>query len=295
MICKSRLPLLYCAVIALCLFAQSAFSQNSFEKELKQQIDSFLAVKPNGVVTQETPQVGQRELYPSDAPSALLTPTGFGGYGMYIFGGLGGAYPEVYKNNKADLIASVGACVGNPVDAVNFAASLNITDVHKFKDLSGNFILSRKLFAGTSIAAGALQVFASNTQSDAPGSTFFMAISHAVQTMPSLTPGSSRLSYTIGLGSGRFYEKSPADIAAGKGRHGTAVFGSVSFEVIRHFSLNAEWTGMNLGLSAGIRPFKSPISLGIGVANLTRYSSDRANMVFSIGLPLSLTRLMNNN
>jgi hypothetical protein len=283
---------MYCALIALCLLAQSAFSQNTFEKELKQQIDSFLAVKPNVVAPQEIPQVGQRELYPSDAPSALLTPTGFGGYGMYIFGGLGGAYPEVYRNNKADLIASVGACVGDPIEAVNFAASLNMTDVHRFRDFSGNFILSRKLFAGTSIAAGALQVFANNKQSDSPGSTFFMAISHAVQTLRSLTPGSSRLSYTIGLGSGRFYEKSPKDIAAGKGKHGTAVFGSISFEVIRHLTLNTEWTGMNLGLSAGIRPFKTPISLGIGVANLTKYSSDRANMVFSIGLPLSLTRLM---
>jgi len=135
-------------------------------------------------------------------------------------------------------------------------------------------------------------MFASKVQSDAPGSTFFMAISHAVQTIPSLTPGCSRLSYTIGLGSGRFYEKSPRDIANGKGEHGTAIFGSVSFEVIRHVSLNAEWTGMNLGFSAGLRPFKSPISLGIGVANLTRYSSDKPNMVFSIGLPLSLTRLM---
>jgi hypothetical protein len=247
------------------------------------------------VATQEVPQVGQRELYPSDAPAALLTPTGFGGYGMYIFGGLGGAYPEVYRNNKADLIASAGACIGDPIKAVNFAASLNMTDVHKFRNFSGNFILSRKLFAGTSIAAGALQMFAANKYSDSPGSTFFMAISHAVQTIPSLTPGSSRLSYTIGLGSGRFYEKSPKDIAAGKGKHGTAVFGSVSFEVVRHLTLNTEWTGMNLGLSAGVRPFKTPISLGIGVANLTKYSSDKANMVFSIGLPLSLTRLMNNN
>jgi len=280
-----------CTVFALCLFTQSAFSQNSFERELKQKIDSFLAVRPAAPV-QEIPQVGQAELYPCDAPSSLLTPSGFGGYGTYIFGGVGGAYPEVYRSNKADLIASAGFCVGDPVSAVNFAASLNVTDVHRFRDFSGNFILSRKLFAGTSLAVGALQMFASKKQSDAPGSTFFMAISHAVQTIPSLTPGSSRLSYTIGLGSGRFYEKSPRDIVNGKGEHGTAIFGSVSFEVIRHVSLNAEWTGMNLGFSAGLRPFKSPISLGIGVANLTRYSSDKPNMVFSIGLPLSLTRLM---
>jgi hypothetical protein len=294
MIYKSRLhSFTFCAIITLCFFTQSAFSQNLFEKELKQKIDSFLAPIP-ATPAQVTPQVGQGELNPSDAPAALLTPTGFGGYGTYIFGGIGGAYPEVYRNDKADLITSAGFCVGNPESAVNFAASLNMTDVHRFRDFSGNFILSRKLFAGASIAAGALQMFASHTQSDAPGSTFYMAISHAVQTIPSLTPGCSRLSYTIGLGNGRFYEKSPQDIANGKGKHGTAIFGSVSFEVIRHLSLNAEWTGMNLGFSTGLRPFKSPLSLGIGVANLTRYSSNKANMVFSVGFPLSLNRLMTN-
>jgi hypothetical protein len=292
MICKFRLlSFKFCAIIALCLCARSAFSQNSFEKELKQQVDSFLAPVPV-VAAQEASQIENRDLYPSDAPVALLTPTGFGGYGTYIFGGLGGAYPEVYRNNKADLIGSIGFCVGNPESAVNFASSLNLTDVHRFRDFSGNFILSRKLFAGTSISAGALQMFANDKQSDSPGSTFYMAISHAVQTIPSLTPGCSRLSYTIGLGSGRFYEKSPIDIANGKGTHGTAIFGSISFEAIRHVSINAEWTGMNLGFSAGLRPFKSPISFGIGVANLTRYSSDKANMVFSIGLPLSLNRTL---
>jgi hypothetical protein len=281
-----------CLVMLLSVCSQSAFCQNAFEKDLKQQIDEFLAPRPDVAPVQENPNSGS-ELFPSDAPASLMTPTGFGGYGTYIFGGVGGAYPEVYRNNKADLIASAGFCVGNPESAVNFAASVNMTDVHRFSDFSGNFILSRKLFTGTSMSAGALQMFASRHHSDAPGSTFYMAISHAVQTIPSLTPGCSRLSYTIGLGSGRFYEKSPYDIAHGKGKHGTAIFGGISFEVIRHVSLNAEWTGMNLGFSAGIRPFKSPISLGIGVANLTKYSSNGANMVFSVGLPLSLTRLMN--
>lgn len=236
------------------------------------------------------PQVGQGQLFPSDAPGAVLTPTGFGGYGTYVFGGFGGVYPEVYIKNKADLIASVGFCTGDPTDFVNFAASINMTDVHRLQNFSGNFIVSRVLFAGTSISAGALQMFASRKYSDAPGSTFYMAISHAVQTIPSLTPGSSRLTYTIGLGSGRFYDKSPFDIKHGKGTHGTAVFGSVSFEVIRHVNLNAEWTGMNFAVSTGIRPFKTPVSFGVGLANITRYSSDKANMVFSLGYPLSLNR-----
>jgi len=280
--------LICCAVTALCLSAQTAFSQNQFEKELTQKMDDFLAPTPQ--TNLQTTQV-QSELYPSDAPGGILIPSGFGGYGTYLFGGLGATYPEVYLNrNKADLITSVGACVGNPAKAINFAASLNMTDVHKFRDFSGNFIVSRRLFTGTSISAGALQVFANESQSDASGSTFYLAVSHAIQTIKSLTPGCSRLSYTIGIGSGRFYEKSPKDIAAGRGKHGTAVFGSISYELIQHVNVNAEWTGMNLGISAGIRPFQAPLSLAVGVANLTRYTNDKANMIFSIGYPLSLNR-----
>ncbi|UOE50258.1 hypothetical protein MTO98_04125 [Mucilaginibacter sp. SMC90] len=288
MICKTNIWILMCcAITALCLSTQNAYSQNQFEKELTQKMDDFLAPTPQ--TNLQTTQA-QNELYPSDAPGGILIPSGFGGYGTYLFGGIGATYPEAYRNNKADLITSVGACVGNPAKAINFAASLNMTDVHKFRDFSGNFIVSRRLFAGTSISAGALQMFANARQSDASGSTFYLAVSHAIQTIKSLTPGCSRLSYTVGIGSGRFYEKSPKDIAAGRGKHGTAVFGSVSYELIQHVNINAEWTGMNLGISAGIRPFPAPLSLAVGFANLTRYTNDKANMVFSVGYPLSLNR-----
>lgn len=288
MIFKTNIrALICCVVIAFCLSVKPAFGQNQFERELTQKIDDFLASVPQ--TNLQTTQA-QNELYPSDAPGGILIPSGFGGYGTYLFGGIGATYPEAYRNNKADLITSVGACVGNPAKAVNFAASLNMTDVHKFRDFSGNFIVSRKLFAGTSISAGALQMFANARQSDAPGSTFYLAVSHAIQTIKSLTPGCSRLSYTIGVGSGRFYEKSPKDIAAGRGKHGTAVFGSISYELIQHVNVNAEWTGMNLGVSAGIRPFPAPLSLAVGVANLTRYTNDKANIMFSVGYPLSLNR-----
>ncbi|MEO3408318.1 hypothetical protein AAFN85_30665 [Mucilaginibacter sp. CAU 1740] len=275
-----------CAVAGICL-SSTAFGQTPFEKELNQKMDAFLAPMPSAPAQL---QQNTAELYPSDAPGGILIPSGFGGYGSYVFGGIGATYPEVYRNNKADLITSLGFCVGNPVKAINFATSINMTDVHRFRDFSGNFIVSRKLFKGTSISAGALQMFANLKQSDASASTYYVAVSHAIQTIESLTQGCSRLTYTIGIGSGRFYEKSPKDMQAGRGKHGTAVFGSISYELIQHVNVNAEWSGMNLGFSAGIRPFKAPLSLAVGVANLTRYTNDRANMVFSIGMPLSLSR-----
>ncbi len=233
--------------------------------------------------------VGTAELVPNDAIQNLMIPSGWGGHGSYLFGGLNGVYPAPYTT-KPDMSGSFGFCVGNPMRHLNVSLSLNITDVDNIRDMSMNFIASRQLFKGTRLAVGGLQLF-SGFRSDSPRPTFYAAVSHAVQSVHSKMPQSSGLSFTIGYGNGRFLNKSGFDIATGKGRFGTAVFGSISYEVLKHVNLNAEWTGMNLGLSLGARPFKNPFSIGIGVANLTRYSSDKPNMVFSAGFPVSLSRL----
>jgi hypothetical protein len=271
--------------IAVCaLYARPARAQNSFEDAIKQKFDSLAR-------QQKTTTSAGMTLGPNDAATGIMVPPGWGGSGTSLFGGLGGTYPEEYRNNKPDLIASAGICTGDPRKYVNFAAGLNMTDVHRFRDFSWNFIVSREISTGNSISAGALQAFATAKQSDAPLATFYVAYSHAVQWLPSQTPGCSALSYTIGIGNGRFLDKSPDDIAAGKGKHGTGVFGGVSYEIIKHINLSAEWDGQNLGVSVTTRPFvKTPFSIGLGAANLTRYTGDRASMVFSVGYPLSLTK-----
>jgi hypothetical protein len=271
-------------VVLLLIFSGKASGQSDFERAMQQKVDSLLAP-----VKDEDPA---HHLVPDDALQSITTPSGWGGYGTYLFGDIGGIYPQVY-HTSADLVVSGGACFGNPFKAVNVAASINMTDVHRFRDFSGNFMVSRVVAIGSSISIGGLQLFANQGQSDAPGQTFYFAFSHAVQSLPSLTQGGSRLDYTIGIGNGRFYLKSPDDVAAGKGKNGTGIFGSVSYEVIHHVNLIAEWSGTNLGLSAGLRPFKQPLSLGLGAVNLTRYSGDKAGMIFSIGYPLSLNRQKN--
>lgn len=266
------------------LFGQKAVCQTDFERALKQKVDSLLAPEKAQSLT--------GALVPDDAPQTMTTPSGWGGYGTYLFGDIGGVYPQVYHTNS-DLITSGGLSFGNPFDAVNAALSINMEDVHRFRNFSGNFIVSRVVASGSSISAGGLQLFASNKLSDAPGQTFYIAFSHAVQTLPSETPGASRLTYTLGLGSGRFYLKSPDDIKAGRGSDGTAVFGNISYEVFHHVNLIAEWSGVNLSVSAGIRPFKTPLSFGIGAFDLTRYSGDKPGMMFNLGYPLSLNREKN--
>jgi len=282
MSCRSKIwGTIIVVMILYCGCQGSAFAQSSFEDALQKSTDSLLApVKAKGT---------SDRLLPNPVLQNLVSPSGWGGFGTYVFGGIGGDYPQPYVN-RPDLIAFGGVCTGNPQKAVNVAFSINLTDVHRLSDFSGNFVVSRQLFTGSSISAGALQLLASPQYSDAPGSTFYVAFSHAVQWLPSATEGCSKLTYTIGIGNGRFYDKSPDDIKAGKGTHGTAIFGSISYELIKNINFNTEWSGMNLGCSLGIKPFESPLAVGIGITNLTRYSSNKPNSLFSISYPLSVAR-----
>jgi hypothetical protein len=278
---KQIFKIIFSGIIILMLFSKVSLGQNAFEYVLAKKLDSLAKAKI---------KAASNELVPNDAMKSVMTPTGFGGFGTYVFGGIGGVYPAVYTN-KGDLVSSIGFCVGNSEKFVNFAASTNITKVTSLSDISANFILSRKIFAGTSVSIGGLQLFAHSVQSDAPGGTYYAAFSHAFQGIRSKSPGYSALTYTIGIGNGRFIQKSPYDIAAGRGSRGTAVFGNLSYELFKRVNVIAEWTGLNLGFSTGLRPFKaSPFSIGIGVSDLTRYSSDKPAMMFSIGYPLSLSR-----
>ena len=264
-------------------YSGPALAQGTFENELRKKTDSLLApVKAKDL---------RGELLPNDVLQNMIAPSGWGGYGTYIYGGIGGDYPEPYSKSRTDLISFVGFCVGDPQKAVNVAFGFNAADVSAVRDFSGNIIVSRQIFTGSSISAGGLQLFATKGESDSPGSTFYFAFSHAVQTLPSAREGSSKLTYTIGVGSGRFYDKSPFDISAGRGRHGTAVFASISYELIKNINFITEWSGTNLGCSLGIKPFdSSPLAIGIGVTDLTRYSSDKVNSSFSISYPLSISR-----
>lgn len=269
------------STVLFLIFAGKCFGQNDFERSVQQKMDSLLAlVKDENL---------QDYLVPDDALQTITTPSGWGGYGTYLFGDIGGIYPQVYHTD-ADLIASGGVSFGNPFKAANIALSMNMTNVHRFRDFSGNFMVSRVVAAGSSISIGGLQLFAGKHYSDAPGQTYYFAFSHAVQSLPSLTPGCSRLTYSIGIGNGRFYLKSPDDIAAGRGKDGTAVFGSISYEVIHHVNVIAEWSGTNLGISTGFRPFKQPLSFGVGIVDLTRYSGDKPGMILTVGYPLALSR-----
>jgi hypothetical protein len=264
--------------------------QNAFEKDLRTKLDSlrkerFVAPVLSGI------------LLPNGAVQSVMTPSGWGGgNSTYMYVVVGGVFPAEYTDpGKADLITAAGLSFGNSKKYVNVSLSVNIGRVSELQDLSGNFILSKQIFDASSISVGGIQLFASSSISDAPKPTFYIAFSHSVQNRNSeVTEKSSdhaKLGYTIGIGNGRFLNKSPKDVSTGKGKYGTAVFANISYEIFKNININAEWSGLNLGVSSGIRPFrKHPLTIGYGVYNLTRNSGDRISFIATAAYPFLLDK-----
>lgn len=257
--------------------------QTAFEKEFSSRITKL---------TRHT-NYKPVQLYPNNALQGMMIPSGWGGYGSAVYAEIGAVYPQLYSN-KLDAITSVGFCFGNPERGVNLALGINMTSPRSLQNFSGNFMVSRSLGRGSSLAVGGYQLLASEQYSDAPEPTFYLVYSHSVQSLPSSTPGVSKLTYTLGVGSGRYFLKSEFDQAAGKGRFGTAFFGGLSYELKKNLNLNAEWDGLNLGLSLGISPAFSPFSFGVGVTNLTELSGDKPLYAITVGYAKGLNNFFKN-
>jgi len=225
-------------------------------------------------------------LYPNPSSKSITTPTAWGGARSYVFGFIGGDFPQPYRD-KPDLVAAAGIGLGNAYKTIGITGICNLNDVHRFRNFTASFIASKCFGKGNSLSVGGLNLFMNTKQSDGTSSYYFV-YSHAVQTLQSFTPGYSRLCYSIGVGTGRFLQQSPKDIAVGKSHNGTAVFGNMSYEVFKNFNVNGEWNGLNLGFGAAWRPgFKFP-ALAIGVTDLTRFSNRKPSFVIGIGQAFTL-------
>ena len=275
-----KITIHFLLVFLLTPFWLLAQDDHKFEQDYLKKMDSVLRAKDAvlGVNHGQT-------LYPDAAGKSALTPTGWGSNGTHLFAGLGGTYPQLY-GRTVDLEASVGLCTGDAVKFVNVVGIFNVNDVSRFNNFSYGFTASHFIGKTGSVALGGENLFPNQKLSDA-GPSYYIVYSHVVQTTPSATPGVSRLSYSIGAGSGHYATKSPKDIEEGKGKYGTIAFGNVSYEVVRNVNVNLEWTGINLGASVGLSPFKNLPGIMVGIADLTRYSGDKPHLVFNIGHSLT--------
>jgi hypothetical protein len=220
--------------------------------------------------------------------ATLMTPSGWGSKETFAFVTAGGTPAQPYGhqdqkflNGNPDYLAQAGFGFGDYTKWASVVGILNINDVSKFDNFSFSMVASRKLGKMGSISVGALHLFADPYKTDAAES-FYVAYSQAIRR--------TKFSYTVGVGSGRFYDNSETDIETGKKEHGTALFGSVSYNIIKNVSVSAEWTGLNLCMSSSVRVKPKWPVLTLGVSDITRSSGDQACLYFGVGQAFSFSK-----
>lgn len=226
---------------------------------------------------------------PNSSAKAIMTPTAWGAAFGSAYLGTGAARRTPYLPG-ADGIVGLGYGMGDPVLSVGLQIGTTVSDLSEFDNVSFSFKIHRYLARGTTIALGGESLFSNNSLSDDAGDTYFLVVSHVVQTLGSSRPGVGRVHVSAGVGTGRFAEKSDRDFSEGKGRNGTIVFGNVAVEVVRGMNVILEWSGTNLvtGLSKTIQTQSVPILLSLGLADLTGYSGDGIRWVAAAAVGLSL-------
>jgi hypothetical protein len=223
-------------------------------------------------------------LVPFVLGSSFMTPTAWGSSGTYVFGAAGGTPNQVYASSQrqpADMFAQVGFGTGDASKFVSIVGVVNVNDVSEVDNLSYSFSVSRNLGKFSSISAGALHLFADQNKTDAPPS-YYIAYSQAIKN--------TKISYTIGAGTGRFYGKSPMDQYYEKGEHGTGVFANVSYNLLKNVAVSTEWTGTNLAFSSTvmIKPYLPVLSFG--VSEVTRLTGDHPTFFAAIGKAFLLSK-----
>lgn len=224
----------------------------------------------------------------NEAASTMLTPTGWGSTQSFAFVSASGTPNQLYSN-KPDMGLRAGFGLGDSRKVVSLVGMVNVYDASslariKLRDVTYSFIASRSLGKWGSISVGSLNNFADTSATDGVHS-YFGAYSWAPRGLKEVTPGNPRLSFTVGVGSGKFLFKTEADMQSGRGSRGTGVFASVSYDLVKNFALNAEWTGVNLGLTTAYR-LPNKMTIFAGVAQLTRVSGDAPTFVFGVGKAL---------
>lgn len=220
---------------------------------------------------------------------SLTTPVGWGAAYGTVFVGAGGTIPAPYSN-ESDAAMGLGIGIGNPREYVGLEASVMSLDLSDWERYSLNLKVHRYLGHGNSIAVGVENILigdSSNNRTDADES-YYIVYSQGVQGQQLVNDETNRtkLHYSIGIGNGRFRDKSPLDVDNGKGKHGTAVFGNVSYELFDEFNAIADWNGVNL--NAGVsKTFmlgrQSALVASLGAADLTGYSGDGVRFIWSVG------------
>lgn len=234
-----------------------------------------------------------RYVLPNSHAKSLTTPSGWGAaYGTFYAGVSGTTDTPYAKDDAMDGGAAIGLGVWDPVEYVGVQVTLINLDITEWNNYGMNVHVHRFLGCANSVAVGVENIRLTENDGDAEES-YYAVFSQGVVCDPFINEKTlrTRLHFSVGIGSGRYSEKSPLDIADGKGKYGTAVFGNVSYELFDSFNLVTEWNGVNLNVGAG-KTFHLdedvPLIILGGVGDLTDNSGDGARLFGGIGIAMPL-------
>ena len=238
--------------------------------------------------TQQVPEWLLDLKLPNSAAKSIMTPSAWGAAFGSAFVGAGAAGRTPYLPS-ADGIVAMGYGMGDPVLNLGLQIGTTVSDLSEFDNFSFSFKVHRYLTKGTTIAIGGESLFSNDDFADDAGDTFYFVVSHVVQAFGSSRSGIGRVHVSAGVGSGRFARKSDRDFSEGKGRNGTVAFGNVAVEVAGGTNIIFEWSGTNLlaGMSRTIQTQRVPISLSLGIADLTNYSGNGVRVLGGAALAVS--------
>jgi hypothetical protein len=220
---------------------------------------------------------------------AVTTPVAWGASGNVAFMGVGGTYPSPYQD-AADGAAVFGFGVGDPEKLVGLQVAFVSVDISEWKEYSMGLHLTRDLGHASAVGVGIESIML--TDGGDAKESYYIVYSQALQSDMFINrkTGKSKMHYSLGAGTNRFGDKSPVDIAAGKGEHGTYLFANVAYEVATSFNVIADWNGLNLNAGVAktfiINGF--PIVTTVGLADLTKNSGDGVRTVFAVGTGLKM-------
>ena len=257
------------------------------------------AVVPGSVMTQTIPAaepVATQDVYPNDHGKSLTTPVAWGaGYGTLYFGvGFTSRVPYVhgpaFSNKVGDGAYAMGFGIGNPVDNVALQTTLTQYDITSENKWGMSFQLSHYISSSKAIAVGTQEVMLSKGENISR--SYYIVYSQGVEAKPFVNTktGKTALHYSIGVGNGIYGNKQSDDVSAGKGEHGTYVFGNVAYELFDEFNVVTDWNGINwnAGIAKTFFLTKSiPLIITAGAADLTSNSGDGARMIVGVGSGIS--------
>jgi len=228
---------------------------------------------------------------------SLTTPVGWGAAYGTLFAGAAVesrapyAHGSAFTKGTGDGGAAIGLGIGNPVDNIGLQVALSQYDMTSWNRYGMSFQVHRYLGSASSIGVGGQNLMlSSGTDSE---QSYYIVYSKGVLSSPFLNEDNktTRLHYSIGAGNGLFGNKTPQDILAGKGKHGTYVFGNIAYELFNQFNVITDWNGINLnaGVSKTFLISDSfPLVITAGAVDLTGYSGDGVRFIVGVGTGITL-------